>query len=293
MTATAFSRRRLTLHRPRLGPAARAAVEGMTYELIPMKSLAGQLEHLPAAARVSVTASPARTLEETLDTCARLLDLGHRPVPHLAARMVGDADHTRALAGRCRTLGLDEIFCIAGDADVPGTYPDAMAFLREFLDVAAGDITAIGVGSYPDGHAFISREALRAALIEKQELFREAGVAGHASTQMCFSTDTIRTWLETERADGFDLPVHLGVPGVVDRSRLLDMGMRLGVGNSLRYLKKNRSGLIRLLASSGYNPSNLVDPLADDFERLRITGLHTFTFNQVEATHAWQRSVLV
>jgi methylenetetrahydrofolate reductase (NADPH) len=292
VTAPAFSRRRLHLHRSHLEPAALAAVEDMTYELVPLKSLEGQIEHLPTNARVSITASPAKTLEETLDICAWLLDLGHRPIPHLAARMVGDADHTKSIAARCKALGLTEVFCIAGDAEVPGNYADAMEFLREFLDVAAGDITRVGVGCYPDGHAFIPRESLREALAEKQQLFAEAGVAGHASTQMCFSTEAIRSWLEGERADGLELPVHLGVPGVVDRSRLLNMGMRLGVGNSLRYLKKNRSGLIRLFASSGYNPSNLIDPLAKDFERLRITGLHTFTFNQVEATHAWQRSAV-
>lgn len=292
MTATAFSRRRSHLHRGQLGSAARAAVADMTYELIPLKSLTAQVDHLPVNARVSVTASPAKTLEETLDVCARLLDLGHRPIPHLAARMVGDADHTKSLAARCKTLGLTEVFCIAGDAEVPGKYADAMEFLRELLDVAAGDITAVGVGSYPDGHAFIPDDALRTALIEKQQLFADAGIAGHATTQMCFSTDTIRHWLEVERADGFDLPVHLGVPGVVDRSRLLNMGMRLGVGNSLRYLKKNRSGLVRLFASAGYDPTTLIAPLADDFEPLDITGLHCFTFNQVEATREWQRSVL-
>ena len=290
MPATAFSRRRT--HRSALTGAARSAIEDMTYEVVPLRSLDAQIAHLPGNARVSVTASPAKSLDDTLDICARLLDLGHRPIPHLAARMVGDADHTRALATRCRSLGLREVFCIAGDAEVPGNYADAMAFLREFLDISAGDVTAVGVGSYPDGHAFLPRESLRAALLEKQELFTEAGVTGHASTQMCFSSETIRTWLEAERAAGIELPVHLGVPGVVDRSRLLSMGMRLGVGNSLRYLKKNRGGVVRLFASTGYNPSNLIDPLAADFERLGITGIHAFTFNQVKATHTWQRSVL-
>jgi len=290
VSAIAFSRRRGS--RGFQSPIVRAIVEDLTYEIVPLKSLPTQLTYLPANSRVSVTASPVKTLEETLDVCAELLDLGHRPVPHLAARMVEDADHTKAIAARCKSLGLSEIFCIGGDTEVPGAYGDAMEFLRELLDVAAGDITAVGVGSYPDGHAFISTDVLRAALVEKQELFDEAGVDGHASTQMCFSTDTIRTWIETERANGLTLPVHLGIPGVVDRAKLLNMGMRLGVGASLRYLKKNRSGLIKLFSSTGYNPSTLIDPLAGDFERLGITGLHTFTFNQVEATRDWQRSVL-
>ncbi|MDW3219439.1 MAG: methylenetetrahydrofolate reductase [Acidimicrobiales bacterium] len=290
MSATAYSFRRGP--RAITDPFVRGLVADMTYELVPMKSLAARLPDLPANARISVTASPVKSLEETLDVCAELLDLGHRPVPHLAARMVADADQVAAIAARCKRLGLTEVFCIGGDREEPGAYPDAMAFLRELLDVAAGDITTVGVGSYPDGHAFIPEEALRAALVEKQELFAAAGVDGHATTQMCFSADTIRTWLRAERAAGLTLPVHLGLPGVVDRTKLMTMGMRVGVGASLRYLKKNKAGLTRLFASPGYNPSALVDPLGGDFETLGIAGLHTYTFNQVAATHEWQRAVL-
>ena len=36
-------------------------LEGMTYELIPLKNLADQSQHLPAGATVSVTCSPAKT----------------------------------------------------------------------------------------------------------------------------------------------------------------------------------------------------------------------------------------
>lgn len=273
-------------------PAVRRLVEDMTYEVVPMTSLAAAIAHLPAGGRVSVTASPVKTLDDTLDVCADLLDLGHRPVPHLAARMVADRAHLAHLARRCRHLGLTEVFCIGGDRAEAGAYPDATSFLRALLDSAAGEITAVGVASYPDGHAFIPEADRRRALLDKQHLFAEAGVRGHAVTQMCFAPDTIRWWLEAERARGFALPVHLGVPGVVERARLMTMGLRLGVGASLRYLRKNRAGLGRLFVSAGYDPSDLVEPLAADLVRLRIEGLHTFTFNQVAATRAWQRAVL-
>ena len=266
-------------------PVARAAISDMTYEVIPLKSLPDAIQQLPANARVSVTASPVKPLEDTLDVCAELLDLGHRPIPHLAARKVADAAHLRSLAERIKQLGLSEIFCIAD-------YPDAMSLLRPLLDISAGDITAVGVSSYPDGHGFIDDSALHEALISKQELFDEAGIKGHASTQMCFSTDTIVSWLTSQRAEGLTMPVHLGVAGVVDRAKLIRMGMRLGVGASLRYVQKNRTGLLKLFSSVGYNPSDVIDPLADEFESLGIEGLHMFTFNQVAATQRWQQSKL-
>jgi len=69
------------------------------------------------------------------------------------------------------------------------------------------------------------------------------------------------------------------------------MGLRLGVGSSLRYLKKNRTSLRRLLSTRGYTPDQLLLPLSGDFEELGIAALHVFTFNQVSATAQWQRSV--
>lgn len=273
-------------------PAARAAIAGMTYEVIPLKSLPDAIEQLPDNARVSVTASPVKPLEDTLDVCAELLDRGHRPIPHIAARKVADEAHMRSLVSRIKQLGLSEIFCIAGDAQEAGDYHDAMSLLRPLLDFAAGDISTVGVSSYPDGHAFIDAPALSQALLDKQELFAEAGVDAHASTQMCFDTDTIRSWIEAQRAEGFEMPVHLGVAGVVERAKLIRMGMRLGVGASLRYVQKNRTGLLKLFSSVGYDPSDLIDPLADDFDSLGVEGLHMFTFNQVAATERWQQAKL-
>ncbi len=273
-------------------PVARAAISDMTYEVIPLKSLPDAIEQLPSNARVSVTASPVKPLEDTLDVCAELLEMGHRPIPHIAARKVTDAAHMRSIASRIKQLGLSEIFCIAGDAQDAGEYHDAVSLLRPLLDFTAGDISAVGVSSYPDGHAFIDESALHQALIEKQELFTEAGIQGHASTQMCFSADTIRSWLNAQRAEGFAMPVHLGVAGVVDRAKLIRMGMRLGVGASLRYVRKNRTGLLKLFSSVGYNPSDLIDPLASEFDSLGIEGLHMFTFNQVAATEQWQQAKL-
>jgi len=272
--------------------AVRNLVAGMTYEVVPLKNLADESPFIPAGSRVSITCSPNKTIEHSLDIAETLSAEGHRPILHIAARMVADHAHLKRIAGRLDSMGLDEVFVIAGDTPEPGDYPDSMAMLRDLLDIAAGQIRHVGVGSYPDGHAFISDHDLQTALHEKQALFAEAGVEGHVSTQMCFSAPTISSWLRRERAAGFVLPVHLGVPGVVERSKLMTMGMRLGVGASLSYLKKNRSGVVKLLTSSSYNPSRLLDPLADEVTELGIEGLHVFTFNQIGATAEWQTSIV-
>ena len=109
---------------------------------------------------------------------------------------------------------------------------------------------------------------------------------------MCFDTDLIVSWLRAERESGFTLPVHLGIPGVVDRTKLMTMGVRLGVGASLRFLKKNRAAVTKLITPGHYDPDDILEPMVDELEGLRVTGLHVFTFNQVEATNEWRDAIL-
>ncbi|RMH87279.1 MAG: 5,10-methylenetetrahydrofolate reductase, partial [Actinomyces sp.] len=273
------------------GPAARRLVAEMTYEVVPMAGVDAAIEALPAGSPVSVTCSPVKGIDATRELTERLLAAGHRPVPHLAARMVASRDETRRLAAWARQVGLHALFVVAGDAPEPaGPYEGAVPFLADLIEAGPG-VAAVGVTAYPDGHALIDEAELVRALHAKQALLTEAGVEAWASTQMCFDTGRIRSWLEDERRRGLTLDIHLGMAGVVDRAKLMTMGVRLGIGASLRYLRKNRASVTRMLAPGGYDPSHLVVDLAPDADRLGITGLHVFTFNNVAATRHWQEAV--
>ena len=265
----------------------RRLLEGMTYELIPLKNLADQSRHLPEGATVSVTCSPAKTVDDTLDLCAGYAEKGFTVIPHFAARMVEGEDHVDRIVQRVRDIGIRKVFCIGGDADPRGPFTDAAGFLRSFLD-RRPEIDVVGVGSYPDGHATIPEQALFDSLLEKQEMVREAGLQGYMATQMCFDATTIAAWMERHRAAGVDLPCHLGVPGAVDRAKLLTISIRLGIGHSARYLKKNKASVIRLLSPGGYNPNKLVAPLSGRADDLGIEGIHCFTFNAVDTTEDWR-----
>ena len=269
----------------------RRLLEGMTYELIPLKNLADQSTYLPAAATVSVTCSPAKTIDDTLDLCAGYADKGFTVIPHFAARMVKSENHIEQIVERVHAIGIRKVFCIGGDADQRGPFTDAAGFLRSFLDHGP-DIDVVGIGSYPDGHAAIPDQALDDALIEKQEIIREAGLKSYMATQMCFDAQTIGNWLAERRKAGVDLPCHLGVPGAVDRTRLLTISIRLGIGHSARYLKKNRASVLRLLSPGGYNPNKLVAPLSGRADELDIAGIHCFTFNSVDTTEDWRQRSL-
>lgn len=268
-----------------------ALIDELTFELVPLKSLDAAVTALPAGAQVSVTCSPTKGIAETQRLTEELQQQGFTAIPHVSARMVRDHQHTVELAAWCRELGLDKIFIVGGDGEEPGEYIGAVEFLADFLTTNHG-LTTIGVTAYPDGHAFLSDEKLRWALHEKQRLLAEAGVQGYCSTQMCFDPDSIAKWLRTERELGLTLPVHLGISGVVDKTKLLTMGARLGIGDSLKYLRKNMGAVIKMMTTVAYDPNDLLLPLSSDLVDLDVEALHVFTFNQVEATNAWREDVL-
>ncbi len=267
-------------------------VANLHYEIVPMKSIEQAIEDLPPAAYVSVTCSPAKGIAATQEYTERLLDAGHRPIPHLAARLVESEEHTAKLAAWLREHDLREVFVIAGDAPEPvGPYEGALPFIRDLIAADPG-VDQIGITGYPDGSSVMDDETARRQLRAKQALLAEHGFGGWISTQMCLDADTIRAWIEAERADGVVLPIRLGVPGVVDRTRLMSMGTRLGIGSSMRYLSKNRSTVMHLMAPGGYDPTDLVAAFADDAEELGIEALHSFTFNSVADTRAWQEAIV-
>lgn len=281
-----------TMPRPAPEAALVRLLLATRFELVPIKSVGAAMAELPPGAAASVTCSPVKGLAATLDVTARLLDGGHDAVPHLAARLVEDRQHVARLARWIRANGLREVFVIAGDGAVPaGPYADGAALLRDLLEHDTG-LVSIGVPAYPDGHPVIRGATLRAALHEKQSLIAAAGLAASATTQMCFDPERIRRWLVAERLAGFSMPVDLGVPGVVDRTKLMSMGVRLGIGSSLRFLRKQRATMTAMLAPGGYDPTDLVTALAADAAALRINGVHSFTFNCVARTQAWRRSII-
>jgi vanillate/3-O-methylgallate O-demethylase len=77
--------------------------------------------------------------------------------------------------------------------------------------------------------------------------------------------------------------VLAGVPGIVDPTKLLEISLRVGVGPSLSFLRKQR-GLRSLLRLSGRSADKLYDALSSSEE---IAGFHFYTFNRLRDTWEW------
>ena len=90
------------------------------YEVFPASGVEDQVaEWVPADMTVTVTASPAKGLDATLDLTERLAARGYQVVPHVSARLVRDDAHLAGIVARLRACGVDDVFVPAGDADPP------------------------------------------------------------------------------------------------------------------------------------------------------------------------------
>jgi methylenetetrahydrofolate reductase (NADPH) len=257
-------------------------------EVMPVDGIAEQLKCLPSGTTVTVTCSPRKGVDATLDAAALLVQKGFNIVPHIAARQVSDKNHLKRILAQLADSGIDSIFVPGGDVRSPiGEFDSALQLLRIMSELDHG-IDRIGVASYPEGHPFIDDDTLMEILREKQEF------ATSCVTQMCFCGETISNWIGSVRNKGVNLPVRVGLPGAVERKKLFAFSLRIGVGESARFSLKQPKVVRKLMAAKIYEPDDLILHLANYVEssRFNITGLHLYTFNQVEATQRWRSEFL-
>ncbi len=271
-------------------PVVRRWLETSIFEIIPMHGMDAVVAALPTGVHVHVTRSPAQVLEKSLEAARDVAR--RRPdvtvVPHIAARCIRDRRHLADILQMLAQAGIHDAFVVSGDdTDRAAGYTDSLGVVRDMRELAP-DFGSIGIPGYPDGHPFIADDVLARALRDK------ARYADFISTQICFSMPAIASWLYGVRAAGIDLPVYIGVPGVINRARLLRIAIRIGVGQSTRFLLSNRKIAGSLLGASTYRPDAIVEGLRHlpDLDPLNVAGFHLNTFNQVEATEAWRQSHL-
>jgi methylenetetrahydrofolate reductase (NADPH) len=156
------------------------------------------------------------------------------------------------------------------------------------LDALAGidhGIERIGVACYPEGHPKIPDDALNVALHRKRPQ------VDYMVSQLCFDVDALLGWLRETRSQGIHLPLHLGIAAPMNRRKLIELSVKIGVGSSVRYLTKQHGFVTNLLRGGAYQPEDLLHEIGEDLssEELGIQRLHLFSFNQIDAAVDWQR----
>jgi methylenetetrahydrofolate reductase (NADPH) len=254
------------------------------YEVIPGKSTEQSvLRWIPRGETVTVTASPVKGLDPTLDLACVLAGHGYDVVPHIAARSVRDDAHLSDIADRLTAAGIGNIFVPGGDAPHPAGRFDSALPLLERLAEMGSPFGQVGITGYPESHPKISDDITIQAMWDKRRF------ATYIVSNVCFDPEKLGAWIKRIRARGVSLPLYVGLAAPAEKTRLLKMASVAGAQESARFITRHPSWILRFFLPGGYNPDRFLSQagtvLADPASG--VAGLHVFTFNQLQASSRW------
>ena len=238
------------------------------------------LEHVPREVTVTVTTSPRKGLEPTLELVEQIAAGGYDVVPHLAARHVRDGGHLAELVER--RMEATDVLVMAGDAEVPaGVFDGALPLLEALAEL--GTLSKGGNHGLPGEPVPLGRRSDESAA-------RKSGVRDvHRDSDLLRPGRDGR--LDGHRREAFGCPSTSASGPCRDRGCCVCE--RIGVGDSLRSLS-TRVGEPRRGARGDFDPDPLVLGLDTslDGRRPNMAGFHIFTFNDLEGTERWRQERL-
>ena len=268
--------------------AIRRLLRHARYEVLPTATVEAKIvESVPTDIPVTITASPSMGLERTVELAESLTAQGYDVVPHLAARMVSGRPELTELVERLTAAGVTNVFVPGGDAQTVGDYPDALSMLED-LTAMGSPFKDVGVPGYPESHPTINDDLTIQSMWDKRKH------ATYVVSNLTFDPGVVKDWVHRMRLRGITLPLLLGLPGPVDRTKLLGMATKIGVGDSTRFLSKQKGLMTRLVAPGGFSGESFLTKCAPSVgePEAKVDGLHVYTFNQVVETEAWRQDWL-
>jgi methylenetetrahydrofolate reductase (NADPH) len=269
--------------------SVRELLSSPRYEVFPAKGTEQTvLDWVPAEMTVTVTASPVKGLEPTVELAERLAARGYRVVPHLAARSVAGDAHLTEIVERLKGSGVDDVFVPGGDAAHPAGPFDSALPLLERLAEMGNPFSRIGITGYPESHPKIHDDVTIQAMWDKRRY------ASYIVSNVCFDAARLGRWIQRIRARGVSLPLFVGLAGPAERTRLLRMAAVAGASESARFITRHPGWILRFWVPGGYSPDRLLDRAAAVITApdAGVAGLHLFTFNQLQSAEQWRRAAL-
>jgi len=250
-------------------------------------------ECLAPGTTVNVTFLPGTDPSDTIAVAERLHNDGMRPVPHLAARSLRNADQLDELLTAFTTrCGVEEVLCIGGGVDNP------VADFSATIEVLAGGLVRkhgirhIGVAGHPEGSPDISDEEIATALSAKNELAARDGLELYIETQFCFEADIVLDWERRVREAGNRLPIRIGIPGPATIKTLFRFAQISGIGPSMRFVAKQAKNVAKLMTVQ--SPHLLIAGLAEGMaadEGCLIRHFHYYPFGGFARTAAYAGAI--
>ncbi|MFX0540459.1 methylenetetrahydrofolate reductase [Roseovarius sp. S4756] len=276
-----------------------AAVEALLkdYSIEVMPRTAEKVENfrdlLPEGTRVYIAHIEGTPIEDMVATAKRLAEGGYPVMPHFPARIIKDramlADWIARYQGEA---DVDQALVLAGGVAQPhGEYHSSMQLLESGEFGKAG-FKRLHVAGHPEGNRDIDPDGgmdnVSAALKWKQAFSETSDAEMALATQFAFEAGPIIEWADTLKANGIDLPIHIGIAGPAKLQTLIKFAIACGVGPSLKVLQKRAMDVTKLLLP--YEPTEVIAELAahkagnPDFN---ITNVHFFPLGGIKANATW------
>lgn len=269
-----------------------ALMDGFSVEVTPREAtkLPPFTDFLTTGTRVYITFLTNTSFEDTVSAAKKAVTEGMRPVPHIAVRSIPDRAALDRMIGSLADVGVRDALIIAGSLrDPAGEYRETMQLLKTGVLESHG-ITTVGVAGHPEGNKDIGADGLARALADKNALARRSELELYLVTQFAFAPEPIIAWEREIRAAGNALPVVVGLPGLTSPAKLLKFGLSCGVGASLKVLRKQSGGVLKLATAPAYHPDQTLLGLARAVRAdpdTKIAGVHFYPFGAIAATAAW------
>lgn len=218
---------------------------------------------LPAGTRVYIAHIEGTPIEDMLATARRLARDGFAVMPHFPARIIRDravlADWITRYQGEA---GVDQALVLGGGVSTPaGEFDNSMQLLETGL---FDGFRRLHVAGHPEGNRDIDTDGTDRLVMEalhwKQAYAKRTDADMAIATQFAFEAKPVIAWADRLRAEGIDMPVHLGIAGPAKLQTLIKFAIACGVGPSLRVLQKRAMDVSKLLLP--YEPTEILTELA-------------------------------
>ncbi len=218
---------------------------------------------LPAGTRVYIAHIDGTPIEDMLATARRLARDGFAVMPHFPARIIRDramlADWITRYQGEA---GVDQALVLGGGVSTPaGEFDSSMQLLETGL---FDGFRRLHVAGHPEGNRDIDTDGTDRLVMEalhwKQAYAKRTNAEMAIATQFAFEAKPVIAWADRLRAEGIDMPIHLGIAGPAKLQTLIKFAIACGVGPSLRVLQKRAMDVSKLLLP--YAPTEILTELA-------------------------------
>jgi methylenetetrahydrofolate reductase (NADPH) len=285
--------RRDERHATPVNPDLERFLQGYSIEVMPRT--AEKVEDfrllLPEGTRVYIAHIEGTPIEDMVATAARLRAEGYEPMPHFPARLLRDramlADWIERYRGEA---GVRQALLLAGGISKPhGELHSSIQMIETGL---FDGFERLHVAGHPEGNRDIdtdgSDRAVMQALRWKQAFAERSDARMTIVTQFAFEAAPVIAWADRLRAEGIDLPIHIGVAGPAKLQTLIRFAVACGVGPSLKVLQKRARDVTKLLMP--FEPTEFLSRLAAHkaaHPEFGIERVHFFPLGGIKASAGW------